>query len=122
MVCDPLRNTAEGSAPSKWVQHLALLRSQLQQLILPERRNKRHFPQAMQMPVGRYARKLPAPKSGRAGYPASRRTCVERVMPGDRVEMEIELITPIAIERTLRFAIREGGRTVGAGVVSEILK
>jgi len=47
---------------------------------------------------------------------------VEMVMPGDRVEMEIELITPIAIERTLRFAIREGGRTVGAGVVSEILK
>jgi elongation factor Tu len=36
--------------------------------------------------------------------------------------MEIELITPIAIEKTLRFAIREGGRTVGAGVVSEILK
>jgi elongation factor Tu len=47
---------------------------------------------------------------------------VEMVMPGDRVEMEIELITPIAIEKTLRFAIREGGRTVGAGVVSEILK
>jgi elongation factor Tu len=47
---------------------------------------------------------------------------VEMVMPGDRVEMEIELITPIAIERTLRFAIREGGRTVGAGVVSEIIK
>jgi elongation factor Tu len=36
--------------------------------------------------------------------------------------MEIELITPIAIEKTLRFAIREGGRTVGAGVVSEIIK
>jgi len=47
---------------------------------------------------------------------------VEMVMPGDRVEMEIELITPIAIERALRFAIREGGRTVGAGVVSEIIK
>jgi elongation factor Tu len=47
---------------------------------------------------------------------------VEMVMPGDRVEMEIELITPIAIEKTLRFAIREGGRTVGAGVVAEILK
>ncbi|MDP2314164.1 MAG: elongation factor Tu, partial [Pseudomonadota bacterium] len=46
----------------------------------------------------------------------------EMVMPGDRVEMEIELITPIAIEKTLRFAIREGGRTVGAGVVSEIIK
>jgi elongation factor Tu len=47
---------------------------------------------------------------------------VEMVMPGDRVEMEIELITPIAIERALRFAIREGGRTVGAGVVSDIIK
>jgi elongation factor Tu len=47
---------------------------------------------------------------------------VEMVMPGDRVEMEIELITPIAIEKALRFAIREGGRTVGAGVVSEIIK
>jgi elongation factor Tu len=46
---------------------------------------------------------------------------VEMVMPGDHVEMEVELITPIAIEKQLRFAIREGGRTVGAGVVSEIL-
>jgi elongation factor Tu len=45
---------------------------------------------------------------------------VEMVMPGDNVKMEIELITPIAIEQGLRFAIREGGRTVGAGVVSEI--
>ena len=46
---------------------------------------------------------------------------VEMVMPGDNVEMEIKLITPIAIEEGLRFAIREGGRTVGAGVVSEII-
>jgi elongation factor Tu len=46
---------------------------------------------------------------------------VEMVMPGDHIEMEVELITPIAIEKQLRFAIREGGRTVGAGVVSEIL-
>jgi elongation factor Tu len=43
------------------------------------------------------------------------------VMPGDHIEMEVELIMPIAIEKQLRFAIREGGRTVGAGVVSEIL-
>jgi len=43
-------------------------------------------------------------------------------MPGDRVTMTIELITPIAIEKELRFAIREGGRTVGAGVVTEILE
>ena len=43
------------------------------------------------------------------------------VMPGDNVSMTIELITPIAIEKGLRFAIREGGRTVGSGVVSEIL-
>ncbi|GAW27559.1 hypothetical protein ULO1_01290 [Carboxydocella sp. ULO1] len=42
------------------------------------------------------------------------------VMPGDNVKIEVELITPIAIEEGLRFAIREGGRTVGAGVVSAI--
>ena len=47
---------------------------------------------------------------------------VEMVMPGDRVVMEIELITPIAIEKQLRFAIREGGRTVGAGVVTDIIE
>ena len=46
---------------------------------------------------------------------------VEMVMPGDNVTMEVELITPIALEKELRFAIREGGRTVGAGVVAEIL-
>jgi elongation factor Tu len=47
---------------------------------------------------------------------------VEMVMPGDRVEMSVNLITPIAIEEQLRFAIREGGRTVGAGVVSSIIE
>jgi elongation factor Tu len=47
---------------------------------------------------------------------------VEMVMPGDNVTMEIELIIPIAMEKELRFAIREGGRTVGAGVISEIIK
>jgi elongation factor Tu len=47
---------------------------------------------------------------------------VEMCMPGDNVEMEIELITPIAIEEGLRFAIREGGRTVGAGVVTSVTK
>ncbi len=46
---------------------------------------------------------------------------VEMVMPGDNVQMEVELIEPIAMEEELRFAIREGGRTVGAGVVTEIL-
>jgi elongation factor Tu len=46
---------------------------------------------------------------------------VEMVMPGDNVAMAVELITPIAMERELRFAIREGGRTVGAGVVTEIV-
>jgi elongation factor Tu len=46
---------------------------------------------------------------------------VEMVMPGDNVNLEIELITPIAMEQTMRFAIREGGRTVGAGRVGEIL-
>jgi elongation factor Tu len=46
---------------------------------------------------------------------------VEMVMPGDNITMEVELITPIAMEKTIRFAIREGGRTVGAGRVAEIL-
>ena len=45
----------------------------------------------------------------------------EMVMPGDNVQMEIELITPIAMDKGLRFAIREGGRTVGAGTVAEIV-
>ena len=45
---------------------------------------------------------------------------VEMVMPGDNVQMEIELIQPIAMDPGLRFAIREGGRTVGSGVVTEI--
>ena len=47
---------------------------------------------------------------------------VEMVMPGDHVDMEVTLITPIAIEEGLRFAIREGGRTVGSGVVAKIIK
>ena len=44
----------------------------------------------------------------------------EMVMPGDNVNLDVELITPIAMEKELRFAIREGGHTVGAGVVTEI--
>ncbi|MFY9311875.1 MAG: elongation factor Tu, partial [Tepidanaerobacteraceae bacterium] len=44
------------------------------------------------------------------------------VMPGDNIEMTIELISPIAIEQGLRFAIREGGKTVGAGVVAEVIE
>jgi elongation factor Tu len=55
--------------------------------------------------------------TGVAALPAGR----EMVMPGDNVEMTVELITPIAMEKELRFAIREGGRTVGAGVVADIL-
>ncbi|HEY9018607.1 MAG TPA: elongation factor Tu, partial [Thiomicrospira sp.] len=47
---------------------------------------------------------------------------VEMVMPGDNIQMTITLINPIAMDEGLRFAIREGGRTVGAGVVSKILK
>ena len=46
----------------------------------------------------------------------------EMVMPGDNITMTIELITPIAIEKGLRFAIREGGRTVGSGIVSDIIE
>ncbi|MGA2329388.1 MAG: elongation factor Tu, partial [Bryobacteraceae bacterium] len=44
------------------------------------------------------------------------------VMPGDNVNLEVELITPVAMDKGLRFAIREGGRTVGAGTVTEILE
>jgi len=47
---------------------------------------------------------------------------VEMVMPGDNIQMTITLITPIAMEEQLRFAIREGGRTVGAGVITKILE
>ena len=50
------------------------------------------------------------------------KTGTEMVMPGDRIEINVELIAPIAMEKELRFAIREGGRTVGAGVVTEILE
>ena len=55
-------------------------------------------------------------------YTADDGSSVEMVMPGDRIKMSVELINPIAIEQGMRFAIREGGRTVGAGVVSKILK
>ncbi len=55
-------------------------------------------------------------------YTADDGTSVEMVMPGDRIKMTVELINPIAIEQGMRFAIREGGRTVGAGVVSKIIK
>jgi elongation factor Tu len=47
---------------------------------------------------------------------------IEMVMPGDNVAISAELITPIAMEKELRFAIREGGRTVGAGVVAEVIE
>ena len=56
--------------------------------------------------------------TGAAQLPAG----VEMVMPGDNVQMEVELITPIALEKQLRFAIREGGRTVGSGVVTEVIE
>ncbi|MCC7153646.1 MAG: elongation factor Tu, partial [Bryobacterales bacterium] len=46
----------------------------------------------------------------------------EMVMPGDNVTVTVELITPVAMDKGLRFAIREGGRTVGAGTVSEIVE
>jgi len=47
---------------------------------------------------------------------------VEMVMPGDNINMKVELISPVALETGSRFAIREGGRTVGAGVITQILK
>lgn len=55
-------------------------------------------------------------------YTADDGSAVEMVMPGDRIKMTVELISPIAIEQGMRFAIREGGRTIGAGVVSKIIK
>ncbi len=56
--------------------------------------------------------------TGTAELPEGQEMC----MPGDNVELVVELITPVALEKELRFAIREGGKTVGAGVVSEVLK
>ncbi|PMQ00964.1 MAG: elongation factor Tu, partial [Dictyoglomus sp. NZ13-RE01] len=47
---------------------------------------------------------------------------VQMVMPGDNIEMEVKLIKPVALEEGLRFAIREGGKTVGAGVVTKIIE
>ncbi|MBD2128712.1 elongation factor Tu [Microcoleus sp. ZQ-A2] len=57
-----------------------------------------------------------------SAFTADDGTTAEMVMPGDRIKMTVELINPIAIEQGMRFAIREGGRTIGAGVVSKILK
>jgi len=57
-----------------------------------------------------------------SNYTADDGSDVEMVMPGDRIKMTVELINPIAIEQGMRFAIREGGRTIGAGVVSKIVK
>ncbi|MDZ4321180.1 MAG: EF-Tu/IF-2/RF-3 family GTPase, partial [Phenylobacterium sp.] len=56
--------------------------------------------------------------------PVQKTTCtgVEMIMPGDNAELDVELITPIAMDQGLRFAIREGGRTVGAGVVAKIVE
>ena len=56
--------------------------------------------------------------TGKVGLPAG----TEMVMPGDNLTFEVELISPIAMEEDLRFAIREGGRTVGAGVVAKIIE
>ncbi|MCI0571222.1 MAG: elongation factor Tu, partial [Myxococcaceae bacterium] len=56
--------------------------------------------------------------TGTAALPAG----TEMVMPGDNVEVVVDLITPIAMDKELRFAIREGGRTVGSGVVAEIVE
>ena len=55
-----------------------------------------------------------------ASFTADDGSAAEMVMPGDRIKMNVELINPVAVEDGMRFAIREGGRTVGAGVVSKI--
>jgi elongation factor Tu len=57
-----------------------------------------------------------------ASFTADDGSTIDMVMPGDRVKMTVKLFQPIAIEQNMRFAIREGNRTVGAGVVSKILK
>ena len=62
------------------------------------------------------------PDDGRDGVDATLPEGVEMVMPGDNATMTVELITPVAMEKGLRFAIREGGRTVGAGTVTEIIE
>ena len=56
--------------------------------------------------------------TGNIGLPEG----VEMVMPGDNIQMTVELIVPVAVEEGLRFAIREGGRTVGAGVCTKIIQ
>jgi elongation factor Tu len=57
-----------------------------------------------------------------AAFTADDGSAAEMIMPGDRIKMTVNLINPIAIEQGMRFAIREGGRTIGAGVVSKIIK
>ena len=47
---------------------------------------------------------------------------VEMIMPGDNVEMKVKLITPVALDEQLRFAVREGGRTVGSGVITKVIQ
>ena len=70
----------------------------------------------MEFAIGRASQKSPV-----RAYQALEKMCIrDRCMPGDNVEMDVELITPIAIEEGLRFAIREGGRTVGSVVVTTI--
>lgn len=60
LVCDHVRRTTAGTPPSKWADRQVLLLNELRWMVLPERRTERHFPRAMKMPVGRYARKVPA--------------------------------------------------------------
>jgi len=70
-----------------------------------------------------YARQMFLPEGVQhAGPLAQLPEGMEMVMPGDNVSLEVELITPVAMDKGLRFAIREGGRTVGAGTVAEIVE
>jgi elongation factor Tu len=57
-----------------------------------------------------------------SSFTADDGSAIDMVIPGDRVKMTVQLLQPIAIEQNMRFAIREGNRTVGAGVVSKILR
>ena len=81
-------------------------------------------PAPMVRPPSRMAKRMPnSMATGQiTAFTAEDGTNVEMVMPGDNIQMTGELICPVAMELGMRFAIREGGRTIGAGVVSKIIE
>jgi elongation factor Tu len=85
--------------------------------ILTKDEGGRHTPFFAELPSA-----VLLPHHRRDGHRQAAGRAPEMVMPGDNISVEVELIVPIAMEEKLRFAIREGGRTVGAGVVAKIIK